>query len=158
MEAIATMISAIVAAVALVLTYVQFRKRVKIEHAQQVLKMQESTRKDEIVVFFRMIDYEENRGWYDGFHQNEKLERMVDNALLLYNYIVYLHRQSLLDSKEFSYFLYEIDKIVSNEDIKHYFLFLQQYTKQNGLPFKYEHLIHYGIEKGLLKPESFDLK
>lgn len=76
----------------------------------------------------------------------------------LYNYIVYLRRQSLLDSKEFSYFLYEIDKIVSNEDIKHYFLFLQQYTKQNGLPFKYEHLIHYGIEKGLLKPESFDLK
>ena len=73
MEAIATMISAIVAAVALVLTYVQFRKRVKIEHAQQVLKMQESTRNEEIVAFFRMIDYGENRGWYNGFHENEKL-------------------------------------------------------------------------------------
>jgi len=158
MEATATMISAFVAAVALVLTYVQFCKRVKLEHAQQVFKMQESTRNKEIVDFFRMIDYGENQGWYDGFHQNEKLEKMVDNALLLYNYIVYLQKQSLLTSKEFSYFSYEIDKIVSNEDVKRYFLFLHQYTKKAKLPFKYEHLLQYGIEKGYIKSESFDLK
>lgn len=148
------MISAIVAAVALVLTFVQFRKRAKLEHAQQVFKMQESTRNNENVTsFFRMIDYGENKGWNQSLHRDKKLEKMVDDALLLYNYIVYLRKKHILNKKEFAYFQYEIDKIVKNEEVQSYFFTLSQHCKSLGLPFKFEYLLQYGINKEYINKE-----
>lgn len=159
METTATMISAIVAAVALVLTFVQFRKRAKLEHAQQVFKMQESIRNNENATsFFRMIDYGEKKGWYQGFHCDKKLEKMVDDALLLYNYILYLRKKHILNKKEFSYFQYEIDKIVKNKDVQCYFFALNQHCERVGLPFKFDYLLQYGIDKKYIGKDIQDGK
>ena len=156
---LATAISALLAAVTLLLTYLKYREKTKTDHAERMLDLLTRTRKDRnIISFFRMIDYSEDNGWYnDGFH-NSELEQTVDNTLLHFEHILYLKEQKLLNEEEFLHYVYEINKIVSNRDVQCYFFNLYQYCKRVKLPFKFSKLLNYGIEKQYIDKDFVNME
>ena len=156
-SSIAMAISAIIASIALVLTYLSYRQKLKAEHAERMYNLFWGIKKDkEIAAFFRLIDYSEN-GWYNqGFHKSD-CEQIVDNTLIQFNHIVYLYDQKLLTKEEFEQYRYEIDKIVFNTDVQRYFFNLFHYSQRVGLSFKFDKLLKYGSIYGFIKKDFYNI-
>ena len=153
---IATAISTVVAAVALLLALRKYHERVKAEHADRMFDLLMRIRKDsDTVEFFRKIDFSEG-DWYGDSFTNSEFEKTVDNALLQFEHIMYLKEQVLLTEDEFSNYQYEIDKIVDNKDVQKYFFNLYHYCDRVKLPFKFEKLMKYGIEKHYIDKDIYN--
>ena len=157
-SSIAMTISAIIASIALVLTYLSYRQKLKVEHAERMYNLFLGTKKDkDIAEFFCLIDYSVN-GWYNkGFHKSD-YEQILDNTLIQFNHIVYLYDQKLLTKEEFEQYRYEIDKIVHNIDVQRYFFNLYHYSQRVGLSFKFDKLLKYGSMRGIIEQDFFNVK
>ena len=154
---IATAVSAVIAAVALLLTFLKYREKTKAEHAERMFNLLKQTRENpNTAAFFKMIDYSENRGWYNDGFPGSKFEQTIDNALLQFEHIMYLKEQKLLNDEEFAQYRYEIEKIVNNEDVQHYFFNLYHYSKNVDLPFKFDKLLNYGIENKYIDKDIYN--
>lgn len=155
---IATLITSAVAALSLLLALIQYWKKNQTDHAVQVLEMLDKIRKDDDVVsFIRLVDYVNYQGWYNKqFHENQKMEKAVDNALHYYEYVLYLKKNRLLKESEFLFFEYDIKKIVGSKDVKNYFYNL--FHCSGKMSFKYERLLEYGYETGLINRNEFKNK
>lgn len=154
---IATAVSAIIASVALLLAYLNYRQKLKADHAERMFNMFLGTKMNlEIAEFFRLIDYSTN-GWYNKEFHKSNYEQLVDNALIQFNHIVYLFDQKLLTKEEFIQYKYEIDKIVSNVDVQRYFFNLYHYSKKASLPFKFDKLLNYGSINGFIKNDFYNI-
>jgi len=153
---IATAVSAVVAAVALLLTFLKYREKTKTDHANRMADLLERTRKDpNITNFFNKIDLSDN-GWYSKSFYENGFEQTADNALLQFEHILYLKEKKLLTEEEFSQYQYEIDKIVNDQDVQRYFFNLYHYCKRVALSFKYDKLLKYGTEKGAINSDFHD--
>lgn len=153
---IATAISTIVAAVALLLALRNYSENSKASHAERMLDLLAKIRKDkDIVEFFKQVDFSEGDWYDDNFHDSE-FEKTVDNALLQFEHIMYLKEQKLLTEDEFSKYQYEIDKIVDDKDVQKYFFNLYHYCDRVKLPFKFEKLMKYGIEKRYIDKDIYN--
>ena len=154
---IATAISALIAATTLLLTFLKYREKTKAEHANRMFEMLMRTRKDpDTINFFQMIDYSENESWYNKKFPGSEFEQMVDNALLQFEYILYLKEQNLLTEEEFSPYQYEIKNIVNNQDVQNYFFNLYHYCQRAKLSFKYDKLLKYGTENEVIHSDFYD--
>lgn len=153
---IATAVSAVVAAVTLLLAFLKYRERSRTEHAERMLDLLARIRKDkDITEFFRKIDFSEG-GWYEDGFANSEFEKTVDNALLQFEHILYLKEQKLLTEDEFSHYRYEIDKIVDDKDVQKYFFNLYHYSQKAKLPFKFEKLMKYGVENQCIDKDIYN--
>lgn len=153
---IAAALSAVIAAIALLLTFLKYRERIKTEHAERMADLLTKTRKDpDVIGFFKTIDLSEDH-WYNLDFYKNGLERIVDNALLQFEHIMYLKEQKLLNDEEFSHYLYEIDKIVKDKEVQSYFFNLYHYCQKSELSFKYDKLLKYGIEKRFVDKDIYN--
>lgn len=156
-SSMATAVSAVIASVALLLTYLNYRQKLKAEHADRMFNLFLGTKKNkEIADFFQLIDYSA-KGWYNKDFHKGNYEQLVDNTLIQFNYIVYLFEQKLLTKEEFNQYKYEIDKIVSNADVQHYFFNLYHYSQKANLPFKFDELLKYGSINGFINNDFYKL-
>ena len=154
---IATAVSAVIAAVALLLTFLKYREKTKAEHAERMFNLLKQTRENpNTAAFFKMIDYSENEGWYNKEFPGSEFEQMVDNALLQFEHILYLKEQNLLTEEEFSPYQYEINNIVNNQDVQNYFFNLYHYCQRAKLSFKYDKLLKYGTVKAVIHSDFYD--
>ena len=62
----------------------------------------------------------------------------------------------MLDENGLANFLYEIDKIVGNKDVQCYFFNLYHYSQKAKLPFKFEKLMKYGVEKHYIDKDIYN--
>ena len=153
--AIAASLAALVAVITLVIQCRQNRKNEKKILSEKAESILEKTRTDSgIMDFMKAIDYGES--WYKkGFHEGN-FEKTADDALLTYNYVLELKERNLLDENGLSNFLYEIDKIVGNKDVQCYFFNLYHYSQMAKLPFKFEKLMKYGIDKKYIDKDIYN--
>lgn len=154
---IATSFSALVAAAALLLTFLKYREKTKADHANRMADLLMRTRRDpDITNFLKKIDLSDN-GWYSRSFYENGFEQTADNALLQFEHILYLKKQNLLTEEEFSHYLYEIDKIVNNQDVQNYFFNLYHYCQRAKLSFKYDKLLKYGIVNGIINSSIYNM-
>ncbi len=154
-SAIAASLAALVAVLTLIIQCHQNRKNEKKILSEKAENMLEKTRTDPgIMYFMKVIDY--GKSWYKiGFH-GSNFENSADDALLTYNYILWLKERNLLDENGLANFLYEIDKIVRNKDVQCYFFNLYHYSQKAKLPFKFEKLMKYGVEKHYIDKDIYN--
>jgi hypothetical protein len=154
-SAIAASLAALVAVLTLIIQCHQNRKNEKKSLSEKAENMLEKTRTDPgIMHFMKAIDY--GKSWYKtGFHESN-FEKSADDALLTYNYILWLKERNLLDENGLANFLYEIDKIVGNKDVQCYFFNLYHYSQKAKLPFKFEKLMQYGVEKHYIDKDIYN--
>lgn len=154
---IISLIGVIISIVSVIFVGAQLRQKVRSDHAKYVAEMMDKTRSNPVMLdLFTMLDYQKFK--YDiDFHDSE-IERIVDNLLHHYEYILYLKEKKMLKKDEFGFFEYNIQRIIGNCEMRNYLFNLYHFKKNNNLSFKYERLLNYGRKKGLIDSEEFEKK
>lgn len=131
---------------------IQWKKSIALKRAEYIKELTEKIRTDEdIFKTIYMFDY--GVQWYNSeFHQSEK-ERVVDRTLAYFSYILYLRNEKLISKKEFSFFSYDIERILRNNQLQDYFYNLFHFAKTQGVPFSFDILLKYAKERELLDPD-----
>lgn len=132
--------------ISVVFVGIQIWQKFRMDHSKQVLDMLNKTRSEQdMAELLYQLDY--NKFHYDAYFHGSQTERLVDNVLHYYEYILYLRDINIINKKEFQFFEYDIQRIVCNQDMQSYFFTLYHFVK-NKLSFKYQRLLKYGRKNG----------
>lgn len=146
----------ICAIVAGIVAYCEYKQKQKTDRAESFGKILMMLRDDpEIRRFIQDVDYGAFK-FNGGFLESEG-ELIADKALSKLSYICYLKDNNLITDKEFSFFGYEIKRVLSNKDVQQYFDFIIHFAKEvdgkgdeNVLPdFPFKSLIEYAMSEKL---------
>lgn len=131
----------------------QWRKGTALKRAEYIKELTEKIRTDkDIFETIYMFDYGEE--WYNSkFHQSGDVERRVDRTLAYFSYILYLRNEKLISKKEFSFFRYDIERILRNNQLQDYFYNLFHFSKTQDVPFSFDILLNYAKASKLLDPD-----
>lgn len=139
---------------------IQWRNSVAIKRAEYINDLTEKIRSDvDIRNVIYMIDY--GTDWYSpDFHGSGELERKVDKTLSYFSYIVYLREGKIISKREFRFFLYEIERLLVNGNIRDYLYNLYHFSNRAGTPCTFTYLIEYGRKyyPNLFDTDFFDSK
>ncbi len=138
---IATLVLAIVGSV---LGYKQWKKSVILKRAEFINELTMNIRTDKNI---RRVIYNIDYGvdWYDEkFHCSGELEAEVDKTLSYFSYICYLREQKLIEDADFCFFKYEIDRILTNNQVQDYLYNLYHFCGKSTVPLSFEYLFKYG--------------
>lgn len=132
---------------------IQWRKGTALKRAEYIKELTEKIRTDkDIFETIYMFDYVEE--WYNwDFHQSSDVERKVDRTLTYFSYILYLRNEKLISKKEFSFFTYDIERILRNNQLQDYFYNLFHFANKQGIQFSFSILVDYAKEQKLLDKE-----
>lgn len=121
-------------------TIYQIKKSNKVKHAEFVSDLLKSIRLNErIILATYLIDY--NEDWYNySFHGGSETEKNIDALFSQLDYICYLHKELLLDDKDFSIFKYELNRVCKNSQCQSYLWNLYHWSKNDCA---YNNLIEY---------------
>lgn len=151
------LIGTIVGVVTVIFLGIQLRQKVRTDHAKYVAEMMDKTRSNPVMLkLFTMLDYQKFK--YDTSFHDSEIERVVDNLLHHYEYILYLKERKMLKKDEFRFFEYNIQRIIGNYEIQNYLFNLYHFKKNNNLSFKYKRLLNYGKKNGLIDSEEIEKK
>lgn len=154
---IATVVSIIVAITGVIFGFLQYRLRKKEAQNSIVSTLNETRRKDdEILSFFRKIDYGEH--WYGYEFHNSPQENIADRMLLFYEDVLRYRDEGSLKKHDFESFKYQIYKIVKNKDAQCYFFNLYHHSMSNNSQFPFQRLLDYGIDNGWIDKQEFEDK
>lgn len=153
---ITSSISIILVMVGGIFGYYQWRKNILLKRAGYINELIEKIRTDmyiKDVVY--MLDY--NDKWYsEQFHGSGELELKVDKTLSYFSYICYLKNQKVISDKEFSFFKYEIDRILMNSQVQDYVYNLYHFSNKNNTPMTFLYLFKYGQKTGKFDKQFYD--
>ena len=155
MDFLPTLISIVSVSLAILgafVTLFQWRGANRMKRAEIVNGLIGLIRTDEYIhAVLQIIDYDES--WYtDAFHngKNNDLERQVDRTFSYFSYICYMRKKKLLSTSEFSFFEYDLMRILRNSDSSEYLHFIYSFSSNNDAACPFKYLIEYGFEKGVL--------
>lgn len=132
---------------------IQWRKGTALKRAEYIKELTEKIRTDEDI-FKTIYIFDYGVQWYSSkFHQGGDIERQVDRTLAYFSYILYLRNEKLISKKEFSFFSYDIERILCNNQLQDYFYNLFHFAKKQGIPFSFDILLNYAKENKLLDPD-----
>ena len=152
------MISLFLVLIGGVFAYVKWKETVKYKRAQYINELTEKIRTDEDI---REIIYilEYDVFWYDqNFHGSGDMERKVDKTLSHFSYICYLNKTGQITKSEFNFFKYEIERIISNPQIKNYLFNLYHFSNKMSVPITFKYLFEYGKQNNLFSSEFYNPK
>ena len=134
----------------------QWHRNIMFKRASYINELTEKIRSDsDIKDTVYLLDY--GKTWYtEQFHQSGELELKVDKTLSYFSYICYLKRKHLITDSEFSFFEYEIKRILLNFDLKNYFYNLYHFSKKYKVPLTFNYLFEYGRNNRFFEKEFFD--
>ena len=141
--------------ISVVFVGIQIWQKFRMDHSKQVLDMLNKTLSErDMAELLYQLDY--NKFHYDAYFHGSQTERLVDNVLHYYEYILYLRDINIINKKEFQFFEYDIQRIVCNHDMQSYFFTLYHFVKHGDLSFKYQRLLKYGKEHGWIDDDFFN--
>lgn len=149
-------VTMIVAVIGLIFSCYQWWKKVRSERAERLSNLINLLRKDvrQLNILYQ-IDYGNFR--YDNNFHNGKSEGEMDQLLSFYEYILYLKMEHIISKKEFSFFEYDIIRIVENTDLQSYLYNLYHFSEHSGTPFAYNYILKYAKEEvRCIDPSFFD--
>ncbi len=134
----------------------QWRRTNKINRASYINELTDKIRSDDdIRETLYKLEYDEN--WYvQNFHNSGKLELQFDKTLSYFSYISYLRHMKIISEKEFSFFKYEIIRILGNTGIQGYLFNLYHFSRSIGTPMTFHYLFEYGKEHEIFPLSFFD--
>lgn len=143
-----------------IFAFKQWKETNKIKKAEYINTLTEKIRTDEdIRTTVYLFDYGEN--WYnENFHEkeNREFERKIDKTLSYFSYICYLKQQKIILEKEFSFFRYEIMRILINENTQSYFFNLYHFSKLNKSEMTFKYLFNYGEKVGVFNSDFYNVE
>ena len=105
----------------------QYYKTVKLKAASHLNDIVTAMRDDkEIRDFIQLIEY--GNFTFDTHFQGSPCEHQADKTLEYLSYICYLKEQHLIGEKEFAFVKYEIDHLLTNEEVVRYLKFLYHFS------------------------------
>ena len=132
----------------------QWHKQIKLRKAELLENMMNSLLNDkDIVEVVYTVEY--NPYWYedkkgkDVFH-NTEFEKKMDKTLIRYSYFAYLCDNKLIESNEFDFVKYTIDRLLKNKQVQKYLSFLIVFCKSQNVFFPHASLLNYGKKTGIL--------
>jgi hypothetical protein len=149
------LITILVAAFGGAFAYLQWRKSVKLRHAEFLNQIIEKLRfNDELSKAIYLVDY--NQNWYgEGFHGGSDNECLVDKLLSYIDYICYLIESHNITKSEKLVLVYEIHRVCENWSCQAYLWNLHWWSKSRNSTCSFQHLIDYGLSNGIIKKENF---
>lgn len=140
-----------------VFTYYQWRRNVSLRRANYINELTEKIRADDSIRYVvYLLDY--GTSWYsEQFHGSGGLELKVDKTLTYFSYICYLKKQRIITDKEFSFFKYETERILMNQQVQDYLYNLYHFSQKFKMPFTFHHLFIYGKENNHFDKAFFDV-
>lgn len=150
------MISVILVIIGGIFGCYQWRKSVLLKRADYINALIEKIRTDnDIKDVVYMLDYGEN--WYtEKFHGSGKKEIKVDKTLSYFSYICYLKKQRIISNREFTFFKYEIERILMNVQVKDYFYNLYHFSNKYDTPFTFYYLFEYGEKRKMFEKDFYN--
>lgn len=158
-------ISDIISAISVVLViigglfgYYQWKRNVLLKRAGYINELTEKIRTDNFIKdVIYMLDY--GKKWYSiDFHGSGELEVKVDKTLSYFSYICYLKKQKIISKKEFTFFKYEVERILLNEQVQDYFYNLYHFSDKFNTPFTFKFLFKYGEKRKIFDENFYDKK
>lgn len=154
---IAAMVSLLLVIVGGIFAYYQWRRNVLLKRANYINELTEKIRTDDSIRYaVYLLDYGDI--WYSGqFHGSGELELKIDKTLTYFSYICYLKKQHIISGKEFSFFKYEIERILMNQQTQDYLYNLYHFSQKFKMPFTFHHLFIYGRKQNYFDKAFFDI-
>jgi len=138
---------------------VKYSKNVKLRRAEFLIQIIEKVRFDEgMEKANRFIEYTPK--WYDkNFHNCGENECLVVRLFSYYSYICYLIKHRYITPKDAEMFEYELKRTLILPSVKAYLFNLYHFSNSKKRKSKciFQHLIDYGLDKGIL-PKEFKNK
>jgi len=153
---ITAIVSIILVIVGGLFAYYQWRKSLSLKRASYINDLTEKIRTDSDI---KEIIYNLDYGvlWYnENFHGSGELEAKIDRTLSYFTYICYLKRQRIITKKEFKFFEYEIERILTNNQVQNYFYNLYHFSNKFNIPFLFTYLLEYGKRNRILPKDFYD--
>ena len=153
---IISIISLFLAVVGGVFACIQWKESVRNKRADYINDLTEKIRTDEdIREIIYLLEYDEFV-YDETFHGSGELERKIDKTLSHFSYICYLKKTKQIRKVEFSFFKYEIERIISNTQIEEYLFNLYHFANKTSTPITFKYLFEYGKKHKLFNKEFFN--
>ena len=130
-----------------VFALVKWNSNVKVRRAEYIDKLY--TKRSDERTRNVLYTFDQTENWYSLYREDKKFEIEVDDALAFFSYICYLKNEGLLKKKEFTFFEYDIKRILNNKQVQYYFKELNCMAAGGEIPSCYKDLIEYGKKMGL---------
>lgn len=153
---IISIVSIVLAIIGAAFGFYQWKKSIRIKRAEYIEKLTEKIRTDnDIKEMVYTLDY--GHLWYtSAFHNSGELERKMDKTLSYFSYICYLYKSRLISKKEFAIFKYEIERILTNDQVNKYFYNLYHFAKKFKTPMTFSFLFEYGEKHNKFEKDFSD--
>ena len=153
---IISIVSIVLAIIGAAFGFYQWKKSIRIKRAEYIEKLTEKIRTDnDIKEMVYTLDY--GHLWYtSAFHNSGELERKMDKTLSYFSYICYLYKSRLISKKEFAIFKYEIERILTNDQVNKYFYNLYHFAKKFKTPMTFSFLFEYGEKHNKFEKDFYD--
>lgn len=153
---ITSIISIILLIIGGIFGYYQWEKNIKLKRAEYINELTEKIRTDKYIKDVIYI-FEYDIEWYSKkFHGSGELELKVDKTLSYFSYICYLMKQRIISQKEFNFFKYEIDRILTNDQVQDYLYNIYHFSNKNNTPLTFLYLFEYGKNTGKFDKNFYD--
>ena len=149
-------ISIVLAIIGGVFAYKKWSLTSKTQRSEFTNQILEKLRFDqEMATTMNSIDY--SLFSYNDFfkNSNKDLEYRIDNLLSYLSYIGYLYKEKNISKKEFAILKYEVTRVCGSKSIQDYLWNIYHFSKKQGTTCSFQYLIDYGINYGLIDPNSF---
>lgn len=153
---IISIVSIVLAIIGAAFGFYQWKKSIRIKRAEYIEKLTEKIRTDnDIKEMVYTLDY--GLLWYtSAFHNSGELERKMDKTLSYFSYICYLYSSRLISKKEYAIFKYEIERILTNDQVNKYFYNLYHFAKKFETPMTFSFLFEYGEKHNKFEKDFYD--
>jgi hypothetical protein len=132
----------------------QWDRTNKINRAKYINELTDKIRSDDdIRETLYKLEYDEK--WYSqNFYNSGEPELKLDKTLSYFSYICYLRHMKIISEKEFSFFKYQIRRLLGNAGMQGYLFNLHHFSNHIGTPMTFHYLLEYG-NKHEMFPASF---
>lgn len=148
---VCTLVSVIVAGV---WSIIEWHETGKTRRAEMLSRLLELMRTEDMREFFYRVEYGD--AWYNEDFHGSAFEKSADSALSIICDLCYLKEQGLIGKKEAEFFLYELDRILTDTQTIDYLYNLHHFAAIQGNKSSFFHLEVYAKQNGYITPKVFD--
>ena len=154
---IVSLFTLLIAIVAGIFAYIQWRKANTIRRAKFIYQLIEKLRNDkELVDTFQEVIY--GQAWHGQILCNSKMEYQVDRLFAYLSYVCFLYRTKLILDDEFNIVKHKVIKVCENYSSQIYLWNLFHYWNEKKTSCSFLELINFGRENGWINSNSFNDK
>lgn len=143
MEILSLSFQAITAAgiILAIISYLFNRKTEKAKFVFELHKYYNSNIK--YVEMYNDLEWSSNK----EINWTEKYKLEAEGFFAFFDYIVLLYNKKILKQDDFKIYDYMLKRILNNNQISEYFVFLKNFAESQGIIFPYENLLKYKEKK-----------